>query len=89
MDDRIYISIPQLAKLLGISRIAVYKKVKRGEIDAIRVGRNYAIATEYIHKNIVDLDPSKLSPIETVEIENVLTRVMDDFSDVLTAVGKD
>jgi excisionase family DNA binding protein len=38
-----YISIAELAKKLGISRIAVYKRVKKGDIKAIKIGRSYAV----------------------------------------------
>lgn len=41
-----YISTTELAKLLGISRIAVFKKIKSGEIKAERAGRAFIIATE-------------------------------------------
>jgi excisionase family DNA binding protein len=40
---REYLTIPELAKILGISRIAVYKKVRSGKIKAERIGRSYAI----------------------------------------------
>jgi excisionase family DNA binding protein len=43
-----YITIPALAKILGISRIAVYKKVKKGQIKAAKVGRNFAIPKRYV-----------------------------------------
>ena len=39
-----YLTIPQLAALLGITRIAVYKKVKKGQIPATKVGRTYVIS---------------------------------------------
>jgi excisionase family DNA binding protein len=39
-------TIPELANDLGISRVAVYKKVKSGEIPATRVGRCYVISSE-------------------------------------------
>ena len=38
-----FTTIPELAKLLGLSRIAVYNRVKKGQIPAVRVGHNYAI----------------------------------------------
>ncbi|MFH0829298.1 MAG: helix-turn-helix domain-containing protein [Candidatus Kerfeldbacteria bacterium] len=38
-----YLSTVEAASLLGMSRIAVYKKIKRGEIPAQRVGRNFVI----------------------------------------------
>jgi len=47
-----YISIPALAKVLGISRIAVYKKVKKGQIKGVKVGRNYVVSKKDINKTI-------------------------------------
>lgn len=48
MTNKEVITIPQLAKLLGISRIAVFKKVKKGEIKAEKVGRVYIIPVENV-----------------------------------------
>lgn len=41
--DREYYSIPEAAALLGLSRIAVFKKVKKGQLAALRFGRNWAV----------------------------------------------
>ena len=43
MENKKYISTTEVASLLGISRIAVYQKVKQGKIKSVRVGKNYAI----------------------------------------------
>ncbi len=40
---REYFSIPEAALRLGLSRIAVFKKVKKGQLEALRVGRNWAV----------------------------------------------
>lgn len=42
------ITIPQLAEMLGISRIAVYKKVRKGQIPARKVGRIYVISDSQV-----------------------------------------
>jgi excisionase family DNA binding protein len=44
MKKEKFLTIPQAAKILGISRIAVYKKVKAGRIKARKIGRSYVIA---------------------------------------------
>lgn len=41
---REYYSLPEAAARLGISRIAVFKRVKGGRLPALRVGRNWAVA---------------------------------------------
>ena len=39
-----FFSLPEAAAVLGISRIAVFKKVRKGQLQAIRIGRNWAVA---------------------------------------------
>ena len=43
-ENREFRSIPEAAAVLGISRIAVFKKVKKGQLAAIRIGRNWAVS---------------------------------------------
>ncbi len=38
-----YFSTVEVAKILGISRIAVFKRIKRGSLPALRAGRSYLI----------------------------------------------
>ena len=45
-----FLTIPEVARILGISRIAIYKRVKKGNIKSIRVGRTFAIARKSIAK---------------------------------------
>jgi excisionase family DNA binding protein len=37
------ISTSELAGILGVSRVTVHKRIKSGEIEAIRVGRSYLV----------------------------------------------
>ena len=37
------ISVAEAAELLGISRIAVFKKIQKGQLPAVKMGRSYAI----------------------------------------------
>ncbi len=43
MDQTKYITTSDLARLLGITRVAIFKKIKSGELKAIQFGRNYVI----------------------------------------------
>lgn len=43
-----FLSLAQVAKKMKISRIAVYKKVKKGEIEAQRIGKSYAVSEELL-----------------------------------------
>jgi len=89
LKEREYITIPQLAKLLGISRIAVYKKVKKGHIQATRIGRNYAIATDYIRKNITDIKTALLEEEDLSSVERIMLQAMHEYGSVFKGLGKD
>lgn len=42
-EESPFLSIPEAAARLGVTRIAVFKQVKKGRLAAIRIGRNWAI----------------------------------------------
>lgn len=50
---REYYSIPEAAALLGLSRIAVFKKVKKGQLAAIRFGRNWAVPAAALPQEVL------------------------------------
>jgi cysteine synthase A len=53
MKKERFLSVQQAAKVLGVSRITVYKKVKKGQISAIRVGRSFVIPRESLNQDPV------------------------------------
>jgi len=83
-----YISIPELAKEIGISRVAVFNKVKNGQIPAEKIGRNYAIRVE----NVEHLMPGKtviLTEVKKKEINKAVERVVKDYGEALKLLGKE
>ena len=52
--EKDFYTINELAKVLGISRISVFKRVRRGSIKAQKMGRDFII-----FKKDVDLDKLK------------------------------
>lgn len=49
MTQKNFYSTSEIAQVLGISRVAVFKKIKQGKIKAEKIGRNYAIPkSEYL-----------------------------------------
>lgn len=89
MTETKYFSIAQVAKILGISRIAVYKKVKSGKIEAIRIGRSFAIPEKFVKKYFVDIKGSPLRKEEKEEIEKAVKRTIDEYGDVLKRLGSE
>jgi excisionase family DNA binding protein len=80
-----YLTIPQLAVLLGISRIAVYRKVKKGQIKAMRIGRNYAIP----RKQITAILGKTLRPEDKTEIEEAVKKTVREYGETLRLLGSE
>jgi excisionase family DNA binding protein len=85
MGKNKYITIPQLAKILGISRIAVYKKVKKGQIKAVKIGRSYAIPQKYI-TNILG---KELNEKDKKEIDEAVKKIVKEYGELLKLLGKE
>jgi excisionase family DNA binding protein len=80
-----YITIPQLAKILGISRIAVYKKVKQGRIKAVRIGRTFAIP----QKQIATILGKTLRKEDKKEIDSAVNKMVTEYGEVLKLLGSE
>ena len=85
MKKRVYLTIPELAKLLGLSRIAVYKKVKNGQIKAIKIGRTFAIPKE----NIPNITGQALSEKDKREIDLAVRKTVREYGEVLRLLGQE
>ena len=85
MKQNEYTTIPELAKILGITRIAVYNKVKKGQIKAVKIGRNYAISRKYVD-NILG---TTLSLEAKAEIDKAVKKTVKEYGDVLKLLGKE
>jgi excisionase family DNA binding protein len=79
-----YLTIPQLAELLGISRIAVYKKVKKGQIRATKIGRTYMISDEHITSVL----NQKLSAVKKRRIEAAVKKTVREYGQLLKLLGR-
>ena len=80
-----YVSIPELARILGLSRVAVYKKVKKGQIKAVKIGRNYAIPKKYIMNILgkaLDREDKRL-------IDDAVKKTVKEYGRVLKLLGRE
>ena len=88
LSQKQYLTVPELARILGISRIAVYKKVKKGHIHAIRIGRNFAIPTDYIKTHIADIEQSLKAEDELLTTTELMKKAFKDYGEVFKRLGK-
>ena len=85
MEKKKYLSVPELAKLLGISRIAVFKKIKSGVIHAEKIGRNYAVPREEF-ENILG---TTLADRQKTVIEEGVKKTVKEYGRALELLGKE
>ena len=84
-DDQKYITIPRLAELLGVSRIAVYRRVKKGEIPAMRIGRTYVITDRTVNKILT----AGLTEKGKRRIEAAVRKTVSEYGEVLKKLGRE
>jgi excisionase family DNA binding protein len=80
-----FITIPQLAKILGISRIAAYRKVKKGQIKAVRIGRNFAIP----QKQIAAILGKTLRSEDKKQIDEAVKKTVKEYGQTLKLLGSE
>jgi excisionase family DNA binding protein len=78
-------TVKQLADILGISRIAVFKKIQNGSIKAKKRGRMYYIP----RKELKDVVYSSLSDKLKNEIEHGVKKVIREYGELLKMLGKE
>ena len=80
-----YITIQEMAKMLGISRIAVYKKVKKGTIKAMKIGRNFAIPKKYVASILGKV----LKARDKSLIDKAIKKTVKEYGETLKLLGRE
>lgn len=84
MNKNIF-STNEVAQLLGISRIAIFKKIKSGEIKAEKMGRNYIIHK----KNLPEFLHDVLGSVRKREIEKSVKKTVKEYGQTLKMLGRE
>ena len=83
--DKKLLSTAGVAKILGISRIAVFKKIKSGQIRARRVGRNFVIREE----DLANVLSSVLTEGKKRKIEAAVKKTVKEYGETLKLLGQE
>ncbi len=78
-----YYSTIEAAKELGISRVAVLKKVQTGKIKAEKIGRNYAIPKSEMER----LMKPRLAEGEKRAIDQAVAKTVREYGETLRLLG--
>jgi excisionase family DNA binding protein len=85
IKNKEYYSVAEVAGILGLSRIAVFNRIKKGRIKAIRIGRSYAIPAAALEF----LLGRALRESEKRDIEDAVKRTVKEYGEVLEKLGKE
>jgi excisionase family DNA binding protein len=81
-----FISTTELASLLGVSRITVFNRIKKGEIKAIKIGRNFIIDKADLPIELfndgIDKNSEKI-------IQAAVKKTIAEYSETLRLLGKE
>ncbi|KKS16480.1 MAG: hypothetical protein UU71_C0001G0018 [Parcubacteria group bacterium GW2011_GWB1_41_6] len=83
--DKAFFSTSEVAKILGVSRISVFKKIKSGEIKAKKIGRNFIIE----RKDLAEILESVLREDKKKEIEQVVAKAVKEYGETFRLLGKE
>jgi excisionase family DNA binding protein len=85
MSDKRYVTIPELARLLGVSRIAIYNRVKKGQIPATKIGRTYVITDQ----TIAYILGKEVTRSGKSRIDAAVRKTVQEYGEVLKQLGKE
>ncbi len=82
MIQKEFVTIPELAKKIGLSRMQVFRQVKANLIPHQRVGHEYLIPKEY-----VDSIMGEMTAKDQKEIEKAVKKIVRQYGDVIKKLG--
>jgi excisionase family DNA binding protein len=80
-----YLTVTQLADILGVSRITIHKRIKRGDIKAEKVGNTYIIPKSYVS----EISGGELSARRKEIIKKAVRKVIREYGEVLIKLGNE
>lgn len=82
--SELYLTTNELAKILNVTHVTIFRWIKSKKIKAHRVGRNYRIAT----KDVKGLIRGELSKEQKAFIDKAVKKAIHDYGVALRLLGK-
>ncbi len=86
---KLYISVAELAKMLGVSRIAIFKRIKKGQIPAEKIGRSYAISIEDADQIVRGISSKILTESQKEVIKKSVEKTVKEYGETLRLLGRE
>lgn len=85
MDKKDLISTPELAKILGISRISVFKRIKSGKLKAKKLGRAFYIS----RKDLPEILGEVVGDKQEKDINKAVQKAVNQYGETFRLLGKE
>ena len=85
MENNEFLSTAELAKMLGVSRVTVFKKVKLGEIKAQKRGRNFVI----LRKDLPAALGTVVSEEQKKNINQAIKKAVKQYGETFSLLGRE
>ena len=83
MTDKKFLSTSELARILGISRIAVFRKIQKGQIKAVKAGRNYIIDQH----DVGNILGTALTTEDKQTVDTAVKKTVSEYGETLRLLG--
>lgn len=84
-NDKKYLTTTELARLLKVSRVAIFKKIKSGKVKGFKIGRNYVIPTE----EFLRAAGTFVSENKKSEIDKIVKKAVKEYGETLKRLGEE
>lgn len=84
-QNKPFLTTSELSKLLGISRVSVFNRIKKGEIPAQKIGRNFIIQRNHLPT----IMGQTMSNENKQQIETMVKKVVNEYGETLRLLGKE
>jgi|AntRauTorcE11897_2_1112592.scaffolds.fasta_scaffold09147_4 excisionase family DNA binding protein len=84
-EHKKFLSTVEAAELLGVSRVTVFNRIKRGDIEAHKIGREFAIPREEVTR-LVD---GELTDKDKKTIDTAVDKTFAEYGEALRKLGKE
>ncbi len=85
MTKKALYSTVEVANILHLSRVEVFRRIKAGKIKAEKIGRNFVIP----HESLLEALGKTIGSHKKMEIEKTIDRAMKEYEEAFKKLGKE
>ena len=80
-----YYSTSEVANIMHMTRVGVFKRIKNGKIKAEKVGRNYVVT----HEDLLEALGKSIGSEKKRNIEKAVDKAIKEYGKTFEALGKE